>query len=127
MTLNMKFLLYMGISPATGAHLKETGHETVHLTENEMERSSDLEILDVAGKEKMIVLTHDLDFARLLAFSGASMPSVIIFRLQDMRPKTVNTVIDQVLQQFSDALEKGAILSVGDKKIRCHLLPINRG
>ena len=78
--------------------------------------------MDLAGKEQMIVLTHDLDFGRLLAFAGAKLPFVIIFRLQDMRPKTVNKVIDLVLHQFSDALEKGAILSVGDKKTRCHLL-----
>jgi uncharacterized protein (DUF433 family) len=31
---------------------------------------------------------------------------------------------DMAIHRFSDALEKGAILSVNDKKIRCHLLPV---
>ena len=120
----MRFLLDMGISPATGEHLAESGHEAVHLIDLTMDRASDHEILDLAKKENRVVLTHDLDFGRLLAFSGAKVPSVVIFRLSNMRPENVNKVVDLVIHRFSDAIEKGAILSVGDKKIRCHLLPI---
>jgi len=122
----MKFLLDMGISPITGEYLTKAGHETTHLIDMAMDRSSDLEILDLAEKEKRVVLTHDLDFGRLLAFSEAKLPTVVMFRLRDMRPENVNKVIHLVIQQFTDAMEKGAILSVGDKKIRCHLLPIKR-
>lgn len=120
----MKFLLDMGISPETGNYLIELGYEAVHLIDRAMERSSDLEIMDKALSEQGIILTHDLDFGKLLAFSGAKLPSVIIFRLRNMRPTSVNKVCNMAISRFVDELEKGAILSVDDKKIRCHLLPI---
>lgn len=120
----MKFLLDMGISPVTGKYLIDLGYDAVHLIDATMERASDLEIMDKALNEQRVILTHDLDFGKLLAFSGAKLPSVVTFRLKNMRPENVNRVCDRVIDRFADALEKGAILSVGDKKIRCHLLPI---
>lgn len=120
----MKFLLDMGISTETGKYLTNAGYDTVHLVDRDMYKASDFELLDMAGNENRILLTHDLDFGRLLAFSGAKQPSVIIFRLKNMRPENVNKFCDMATHRFSDALEKGAILSVSDKKIRCHLLPV---
>jgi predicted nuclease of predicted toxin-antitoxin system len=115
----------MGISPEIGKYLTDLGNDAVHLSDMAMERASDFEILEKALSEHRIMLTHDLDFGRLLAFSGAKLPSVIIFRLKDMRPDSVNKVCDGVIRGFADELEKGAILSVDDKKIRCHPLPLD--
>lgn len=50
-----------------------------------MGRLLDGEILAKARAEGRILLTHDLDFGELLATSGGSLPSAIIFRLKDMR------------------------------------------
>ena len=101
------------------------GHDAVHLIEEAMDRASDLEIVEKALNEHRIILTHDLDFGMLLALSGARMPSVVIFRLENMRPDNVNRFCERAIDRFSDSLEKGAILSVGDKRIRCHELPID--
>lgn len=120
----MKFLLDMGISPETGRYLKDLGHDAVHVADMAMERSSDLEILKKALGEKRIILTHDLDFGRLLASSGTKLPSVIIFRLRNMQPENLNKVCNTVIRRSADELGKGAILSVDDKKIRSHLLPL---
>ena len=120
----MKFLLDMGISLETGRFLMELGYDAVHLIRLAMERASDQEILDRAKKDERIILTHDLDFGKLLAFSGASMPSVLVFRPKNMRPENVNTLCKSAITRFHNELENGAILSVGDNKIRCHYLPI---
>ena len=122
----MKFLLDMGISPTTGTYLAELGYDTIHLLNENMETSSDPEILHKAIHEKRIILTHDLDFGKLLASSGTNSPSVVIFRLKNMRPENVNRFCDRIINRFADSLEKGAILSVGDRRIRCHQLPINK-
>ena len=114
----------MGFSPTTGTYLAELGYDTTHLINENMETASDTEILNKALYEKRIVLTHDLDFGKLLATSGTKSPSVVIFRLKNMRPETVNKFCERIINRFADALEKGAILSVGDKRIRCHQLPI---
>lgn len=122
----MKFLLDMGISRTTGNYLEELGYDTTHLINENMETASDAEILNKALNEKRIILTHDLDFGKLLATSGTKSPSVVIFRLKNMRPDNVNNFCKRILDRFADAIEKGAILSVGDKRIRCHQLPIGK-
>ena len=44
----------------------------------------DERIVDIALKNNDVIITHDLDFGRILAFSNHSHPSVIIFRSGDM-------------------------------------------
>jgi len=86
----MKFLADMGISPRTVAFLRSLGHDAVHLYEQGFGRLSDPTILRKACDEGRVLLTHDLDFGELMAAGGAELPSVVIFRLRDMRPERVN-------------------------------------
>lgn len=121
----MKFLADMGISPRTVEFLQDQGFEAVHLAEEGLERSSDSAILEKARREGRIVLTSDLDFAELVAASSASLPSVVIFRLRDMRPANVNHHLNQVLEQHQEALDKGAVASVTEGRARVRPLPID--
>lgn len=114
----------MGISPETGLFLKKLGHDAVHLMDEDMDRATDAEIMEKALKEERIILTHDLDFGRMLSFSGDRGPSVVTFRLTNMRPENVNQFCKTIIDRFSDAMAEGAILSVGDRKVRSHPLPI---
>ena len=93
----MKFLADMGISPKTVAYLNQLGHDALHLYEQSLIRLPDPEILQKARKENRVLLTHDLDFGELVAASAAKLPSVIIFRLQNMIPESVNTSLKQLL------------------------------
>lgn len=77
----MKFVADMGISPRTVNLLKTAGYDAVHLVDEGLERLADDEILIKARFERRILLTVDLDFGYLLAVSGATLPSVILFRL----------------------------------------------
>jgi len=114
----------MGISPETVSWLRSQGHDAIHLHEEGLDRLTDQEILEKARQEGRVLLTHDLDFSQLLALSKATSPSVIVFRLADMRPKSVNRHLDQVLQQAQKDLAQGAIVSVREGQIRVHPLPI---
>ena len=86
----MKFLADMGISPKTISSLQSLGQDAVHLHNEGLDRLPDSAILQKARDEQRVLLTHDLDFGELIAASEASMPSVVIFRLRNMRPKQVN-------------------------------------
>lgn len=121
----MKFLADMGISPGVVAHLKANGCDAVHLVEENLHRMSDHNILAKARSEERIVLTHDLDFGDLMAAGGAILPSVIIFRLACMTAANVNRHVDIILQEHTQALEQGAILSVSERRIRIRTLPIS--
>jgi predicted nuclease of predicted toxin-antitoxin system len=120
----MKFLANMGISPITVQFLRDTGHEALHLHEQGLDRLSDAQILEKARREGWIVLTSDLDFGDLLAASGDSLPSVLIFRLQDMRPANVNEHLRQILAHHSTDMTQGVIISVTERRFRVHRLPI---
>jgi len=120
----MKFLADMGISPKTVAFLQNRGHEAAHLSELGLFRLEDAEILDKARLDRCILLTHDLDFGGLLAAMGSDLPSVIIFRLRDMRPERVNRYLERILDQHAKALETGSIITVTEGQIRMRKLPL---
>jgi predicted nuclease of predicted toxin-antitoxin system len=122
----MRFLADMGISPLTAAFLRGIGHDILHLHELGLDRLLDPDILAKTRDEDRILLTSDLGFGDLLAHSGAGLPSVVIFRLSDMRPRSVNAHMAKLLGQFATELETGAIASVTDARIRLRLLPIKR-
>jgi predicted nuclease of predicted toxin-antitoxin system len=120
----MKFLADMGLARSTVAFLRAQGHDAVHLRDQGLQRLEDDEIVEKAWEEGRVILTHDLDFGRIVAVSRASVPSVITFRLDDMRPAQVNRYLTEVLAHFAGQLEAGALVSVNERGIRARLLPI---
>lgn len=120
----MKFLADIGISPRSVAYLRELGHDAIHLIEQQLQRLPDSEILAKARTEERIVLTHDLDFTDLMAASSAALPSVVIFRLHNMRPEQVNRYLLLVLQSYESTLEQGAIVTVTEARLRMRTLPL---
>ncbi|MCE9645273.1 MAG: DUF5615 family PIN-like protein [Chloroflexi bacterium] len=120
----MKFLADMGISPLVVDELRQKGYEAAHLRDEGLHRMTDGDILEKARQEESILLTHDLDFGELLAASGGNLPSVIIFRLKDMRAANITRHLFSVINQQSTALQKGAILSVTEQRVRVRSLPI---
>jgi predicted nuclease of predicted toxin-antitoxin system len=63
-------------------------------------------------------------FGRIIAVGQASVPSVITFRLNDMRPVQVTRYLAEVLARFAEQLEAGALVSVSERGIRVRSLPI---
>ncbi|MEM8560559.1 MAG: DUF5615 family PIN-like protein [Bacteroidota bacterium] len=112
------------MSPATVAFIRSAGHDALHLREQGLQRLPDVAIMDKARAESRIVLTHDLDFGDLLAASGDALPSVVIFRLGDMRPANVNRHLAALLADHPDALNAGAVVSVSERRARIRRLPI---
>ncbi|NUO83853.1 DUF5615 family PIN-like protein [candidate division KSB1 bacterium] len=120
----MRFLGDMGIASSTVRWLKSQGHEAKHLREEGLQRLPDDEIFSKAKNENRIILTCDLGFGDIVASAGTTLPSVIIFRLQDQRPIVVNQRLEVVLRAAGADLAKGAIISVDEFKYRIRRLPI---
>jgi predicted nuclease of predicted toxin-antitoxin system len=115
----------MGISPKTVSFLQQLGHQAVHLHQEGLDRLSDAEILHKARCEGSILLTHDLDFGDLLAASKAALPTVVIFRLRNMRPEQVNQYLTGIIANYSADLKQGAIVTVSEGGIRMRTLPLD--
>ncbi|MBC8234620.1 DUF5615 family PIN-like protein [bacterium] len=122
----MKFLADMGISPETVEFLRQLSFDAKHLSEEGLYRLKDSDILIKARHEGRIVLTADLDFGYLVAISGAQLPSIILFRLADMRPVSINVHLAQVLERCEDYLKQGTIVTVTENRIRVRRLPIEK-
>ena len=122
----MKFLADMGISPKTVVFLRERGCDAVHLTELGLRRLHHEDVLELARAHDRILLTHDLDLARIVACRSAESPSVVIFRLSDMRPTNVNRHLSALIDLYGEALRRGAILSVTSRRVRITRLPVEK-
>jgi predicted nuclease of predicted toxin-antitoxin system len=109
----------MGISPQTVAFLCSLGHDAVHLQALGLDRLSDSAILELARTEKRVLVTHDLDFAELMAAGGEVLPSVVVFRLRSMRPERVGSYLQRIISQHTEALERGAVVSVWKAERAC--------
>lgn len=122
----MRFLADMGISPGTVSFLGDLGHDATHLHDEGLDELEDPDVFGKARDENRILLTHDLGFGELVAASGARLPSVVVFRLRNMRPDRVNHYLGRIISDHQGALEQGAIVSVTEGQIRVRLLPISR-
>ncbi len=122
----MKFLADMGISPKSVVFLQNMGYDAKHLDDEGLNTLSDFHILQKARYEERVVLTNDLDFSELLAVGGEKLPSVVIFRLRNMRPERVNYYLNEIVVRYRDALDKGCVVSVTENQIRIRLLPLRR-
>lgn len=120
----MKFLADMGVSLKTVKWLREKAHDCVHLLDEGLERLSDAEIIVKAKLEERVVLTMDLDFSRLMAWSNDIKPSIITFRLDNERSEYVNKGLLVVLENHKFELNQGAMITVTDQNIRVHRLPL---
>ena len=70
------------------------------------------------------MLVRDLAFGELVAASGASLPSVITFRLRNMPPDRVHGALHSILSQHGEAFEHGA-MSVTEDQVRVRCLPLS--
>jgi predicted nuclease of predicted toxin-antitoxin system len=84
----VKLLLNMNVLPQLGPRLVAVGHPCRHARDIGLERAEDPEIIAAARAGGEVIVTHDLDYGHLLAFSGEAGPSVIIFRVRNTHPDT---------------------------------------
>jgi len=122
----MKLLLDMNLSPAWVRFLEENGFEAVHWSTLGEATAPDAVIMAWARDRGFVVITHDLDFSALLAYTEAVGPSVIQVRTQDVLPDAIGTDVVRVLREHNAALDQGAIVSIDELASRVRVLPIRR-
>lgn len=89
-----------------------------------MLRSSDEEILEHARADERVLVTLDLDFARILALTGETRrPSVVILRL---RPATLTHVHEALLrlERLMPGTFRDAVILIELHRIRVRYLPL---
>ena len=123
----VKTIADINISIRIVAALRERGHDIVRVDAFLPPTASDAEIADLAARLGATILTRDQDFAALLAMSRANAPSLINLRHSRTDAAFLADLLDAILRQHGDLLLAGAILTVDERGVRAHLLPIGSG
>ena len=120
----MKLLLDQGLPRSSAQTLRQSGLEALHTGDCGLASVSDFEILEAARRQGRVLVTLDADFHAILALSGASTPSVIRIRIEGLRAEAITHLVQTVLDRCCEDLDKGAVVSVTEGRIRVHRLPI---
>ena len=122
----MKFLLNMNVPRELGSMLASAGHQCRHAGDIGLARATDGVILARAKRQRECVITHDLDYGQLLAFSGDRGPSVVLFRLRRADTKLMFQRLTAVWKEIERDLASGAIVTIEESARRVRRLPISR-
>jgi predicted nuclease of predicted toxin-antitoxin system len=120
----MKLLHDQGLPRSAAGLLSAAGVDTVHVGEIGMSTASDSAILTQGQAEHRVVVTLDADFHALLALAGATAPSVIRLRLEGLKAAGLVSVLEKVIEEWGEALELGAVVTVDVNRSRMRRLPL---
>jgi predicted nuclease of predicted toxin-antitoxin system len=122
----VRFLLNVNTPRLLGERFVGEGHSVRHCADVGLARASDAAIIEEARANNEVVVTHDLDYGQLLAFSGRSSPSVIILRVRDTSPENLYHRITAGWGRIEGPLRDGAVIVIEDAALRIRALPIVR-
>jgi predicted nuclease of predicted toxin-antitoxin system len=120
----MKILVDMNLSPRWVTALQAAGIEARHWSVVGAPSAPDEDVLNWAAANGFVLLTNDLDFGAILAFSGANIPSVIQIRSEDLRPDVLAGRVASTLALLAQALAEGALVTIEPARERVRILPL---
>ena len=120
----MKLLIDMNLSPRWVGMLTQSGIEAAHWSTLGVPNAPDSVIMAFANRNDYVVLTHDLDFAAILAATHRKKPSVVQVRASDVRPEVIGLRVVAALRQMVNELDEGALLTVDVNRTRLRVLPL---
>ncbi|NKB65795.1 MAG: hypothetical protein GKR89_01925 [Candidatus Latescibacteria bacterium] len=120
----MKLLLDQGLPRSAAELLRRDGVDAVHVGEIGMAMAEDPAILVRGSQEDRVIVTLDADFHALLVLSQASKPSVIRLRIEGLKAEGLVQLLGKVLDECTRDIEKYALVTVQDHRIRIRSLPL---
>lgn len=123
----MKFLLNENISPSLAGKLSTIKLDSVHVKDVDLIGEPDIRIIEYAIVHDFTIITHDLDYSRIVSLSAKEKPSVITVRIDRINSEILFSLIKNNIDNLTPYLKKGALVTLEEDKIRFRLLPVERG
>jgi len=120
----LKFPIDNALSHLLAFHLRNSGHDAVHVRDYRLHAAEDEAVLARADPEGRILVTTDTDFGDFLAESGSNGPSIILSRRASGEPDIQFELLRRILEGIGDSLNDGCIVVVEPGKVRIRTLPI---
>lgn len=120
----MKILVDMNLSPLWVQVLEGGGFSAIHWSTVGDGRAADYEVMKWALENDYIVFTNDLDFGAILAVTGATAPSVLQVRAQDVSPEHLAGLVVRGIRQHDAMLKQGALITIDEARLRSRILPL---
>jgi len=114
----------MNLSPRWCEALAQAGFDAAHWSALGPRDAPDTDVLAYAKDAGFVVLTHDLDFAAILAASRGTAPSVVQIRSANLASESLAPAVIRALRQMQDELASGALLSIEPHRMRLRVLPL---
>lgn len=121
----MNFLLDENISPSLCQAFEQLGHQAVHSKSVSLIGSPDDKVVEFALSNDFIIVTHDLDYGRIVALSGLAKPSVLTIRMQKLNMQLMRRMISENFNTISQLLGKGALVTIDETSLRYKILPLS--
>jgi predicted nuclease of predicted toxin-antitoxin system len=99
-------------------HLRHLGHDVEAISRDYPPGLADADVLALARQERRILVVADRDFGELIFHQQLVHAGVIFFRLPGANLPTKIDHLNTVLEEHTDALERGEFLVVTPGQIR---------
>ncbi len=98
--------------------LQNAGHDAMSVWDQSMVGHADDDIASVCQSEERAIVTFDLDFADIRAYSPADYFGIIVLRLRQQDKPHILQVMDQLLPKFEDEQLVGKLWIVDETTVR---------
>ena len=122
----MKFLLNENIPPSLSSLLLKISWDSSHAYQLGLNGKSDVYLVEYAIQNEFVIITHDLDYSRIVSLSGKDKPSILSFRLDKISADLLFNLIRLNKIQLEHYLQKGALIGIDEKGFRFRTLPVVR-
>ncbi|MBN2541738.1 DUF5615 family PIN-like protein [bacterium] len=117
----MKFKLDENFSKRMSSILKNSGYEVTTVREEDLQGCSDDELYKKCSKDKMCLVTLDLDFANVLRFPPQEVYGIVVIRVpRNPTLRILELLVEQLVESLNKISVKGQLWVVEVGRIRIH-------
>lgn len=114
----MKFLTDENVDIRVFNGLKKSGFDIKSITKESKQGLKDEEVLDLATKEKRILITHYKDFENNIFFQSIKHEGIIVLRFKDQSYNNVTKFLLQILNSKRAEKLSGNITILSESEIK---------
>jgi predicted nuclease of predicted toxin-antitoxin system len=115
----VRFLFDESADARVGRYLRQQGYEVTGIANDHTAGLPDEAVLDIAMRERRILITHDLDFGRLVFVERQPHAGVILLRLGSS-PALSLTIsrLEEVFTNYAADLDRFIVVTRGYIRVR---------